>query len=213
MPQARFEGFYGTFTTPDKTVASRILGADVPIGSILHFDFQRDPEKIWVFDRYNHALGTLDADSDLKVRLMHAHNQEIQAVLAAVFFTENENEGTFWAEILIMGYSVSYHKTFNRFVERISGLCIEGIRPDIDLGEQGIAKLLEDNDWLPTKRIAPRTLSSDTVRVKSKQSFQEKMVEQARAGNKGCFFAGWAFLLALVALVVWLIWWIPTHML
>ena len=41
-----------------------------------------------------------------------------------------------------------------------------------------------------------------TAIMKSKRSLNERMIEQGRKGNIGCYIVSWAFFFALVALAV-----------
>ena len=80
---------------------------------------------------------------------------------------------------------------------------MEGIRPEVDLGEQGVKQILESNGtWSPAKTVPLPTKKPGTVIMKGRRKMSEKLIEQGRKGNKGCYVVSWVFILAVVALVL-----------
>ena len=80
---------------------------------------------------------------------------------------------------------------------------MEGIRPEVDLGEQGVKQILESNGtWSPAKTVPLPTKKPGTVIMKGRRKMSEKLIEQGRKGNKGCYVVSWVFILAVVALAL-----------
>ena len=69
---------------------------------------------------------------------------------------------------------------------------MEGIRPEVDLGEQGVKQILESNGtWSPAKTVPLPTKKPGTVIMKGRRKMSEKLIEQGRKGNKGCYVVSW----------------------
>ena len=80
---------------------------------------------------------------------------------------------------------------------------MDGIRPEVELGEQGYAKVVESKGtWKPTKTVSLPSKQAGVAILKTRRSVSEKMIEQGRKGNKGCYILSWVFLLALIAGVI-----------
>lgn len=78
-----------------------------------------------------------------------------------------------------------------------------GVRPEVELGEQGVAKVVESKgSWAPAKHVPFPEKETGTAIMKSRRKMSEKLIEQGRKGNKGCYAVSWAFLLLLVMAVL-----------
>lgn len=79
----------------------------------------------------------------------------------------------------------------------------QGVRPDVHLGAASAQKIIDSNgSWLPEGRVPKLEMPKGTAMLKDHLSFNEKMIEKARQRNMGCMVVGWAFLLIVVALIV-----------
>ena len=47
--------------------------------------------------------------------------------------------------------------------------------------------------------------SGQTVILKDHRSIHDKMLDKGRSGNVGCYIVSWAFIFAVIALVVWFV--------
>ena len=82
----------------------------------------------------------------------------------------------------------------------------KGIRPDISLSHDGVHYVESSNGtWVPRGRISLPQKQQGMALMKTRRSLSENLIEQGRAGNKGCYVVSWIFLLALVTLVVLLV--------
>lgn len=57
-------------------------------------------------------------------------------------------------------------------------------------------------DAIPRTSLLPRHAEGCGHHKMRRRSVTDKLIDQGRAGNKGCYLASWAFLLAVVALIV-----------
>ena len=55
---------------------------------------------------------------------------------------------------------------------------------------------------MPTERVDLPAREKGTVILKSRQKVSEKLIEQGRQKNIGCYIVSWLFLLGVVALLV-----------
>ena len=79
----------------------------------------------------------------------------------------------------------------------------EGIRPEINLGEQAISKVIESNGtWKPDMRSSRPKSESGTVIMKSQRKMSELLIEKGRAGNIGCYIVSIAFIIVVIVAII-----------
>ena len=82
----------------------------------------------------------------------------------------------------------------------------EGIRPEINLGEQAISKVIESNGtWKPDMRSRRPKSENGTVVMKSQRKMSESLIEKGRAGNIGCYIVSIAFIIVVIAVIIFAI--------
>mgnify|MGYP000388107790 CR=1 FL=1 len=124
-----------------------------------------------------------------------------QALLSFVAFTDSPEPGEYWGEVAILCFSPEHEQAFTTFAGNVAQRLMEGIRPEVDLGEQGIKQILDSNGtWSPSKTVPLPTKKPGTVIMKGRRKMSERLIEQGRKGNKGCYIVSWIFILAVVAL-------------
>ena len=103
----------------------------------------------------------------------------------------------------IICYDSNLDQAFKPFIATTVQRLSDGVRPEIDLGEQGVEQVISSNgNWTPKQTVAFPPKEAGTVIMKSRRKMSEKLIEQGRKGNKGCYAVSWLFLLALVALAL-----------
>lgn len=203
----RYEGYYARFETASKKDAAILIGADTLVGDTFEIEIrnERGTAVAWVRNRFGAEIGFFDAETTRRIQLAQASGDIIKAMLSFVAYSEEPSPGLYWGEMAVMSYPASQKEHFDAFSHLVSKRLQEGSRPDIALSEQGEANVVEhEGDWLPTATVPLPKTRSGMVIMKSKRRFSEKMIEQGRAGNKGCYIVGWAFILVLVAGAIWL---------
>ena len=79
----------------------------------------------------------------------------------------------------------------------------EGIRPEINLGEQAISKVIESNGtWKPDMRSSRPKSESGTVIMKSQRKMSESLIEKGRAGNISCYIVSIAFIIVVIGAII-----------
>ena len=127
----------------------------------------------------------------------------VQAVLSFVAYTDRPAPGRYWGEVAVICFDPALEDAFGPFVDNLSRRLADGVRPEVELGEQGVAKVVESKgSWAPAKHVPFPEKETGTAIMKSRRKMSEKLIEQGRKGNKGCYAVSWAFLLLLVMAVL-----------
>ena len=89
------------------------------------------------------------------------------------------------------------------FIAGLSKEMAKGRRPRVHLETKGVDQIIQSQgSWLPTDTVPYPAKKKGTALVKTHRSITERLVEESRKGNKGCYLFNWAFLLAVVAAVI-----------
>ena len=198
-----YQGFYARFDTPDKAVGSMLMGPDHLVGDDYEVFFKTDEGHVvaWVRNKFGKETGFFDVDTSRKLQLANAREQKIRAVLSYVAYTDEPEPGLYWGQMAVFCFSPRYADEMNAFVDRVAAKIAEGIRPNIDLGSQTVSQILEEKDWLPTGTMPLPQKEVGMAVLKDHRTMSEKMIEQGRARNKGCYFVSYLFI-ALVVLAI-----------
>ena len=201
-------GYYATyarFETVNKEAAAAFLGADNIIGDVFTIEHEITPEqkRCWIVNPFGKRMGYVSERVAEHVDLCKARGWTTVALLALVAFTEQPAPGSYWGQVAIISYDPSYESAFSTFIANIGKKLGDGIRPDVNLGPEGLKKVVDTNGtYLPTGRESLPEKKKGTAWVKTQKSGTERLVGQARKGRIGCTIVSWAFLLALVALII-----------
>lgn len=205
MTKIGYFATYARFDTVDKEAAAAFLGADNIVGDTFTIDHEVTPDsdKAWIVNPFGKKMGYLEPKTASQVDLCKAKGWTTIAILALVAFSEEPSPGLYWGEVVIISYDPKYESDFSVFVEGIRKQISKGVRPKVTLGPDSLQTIISSHgNWLPTDRVALPKKEKGTAWVKTERTGTEALVKQARKGNIGCTIGAWAFLLALVALIV-----------
>lgn len=205
MTKIGYFATYARFDTVDKEAAAAFLGADNIVGDTFTIDHEVTPDsdKAWIVNPFGKKMGYLEPKTASQVDLCKAKGWTTIAILALVAFSEEPSPGLYWGEVVIISYDPKYESDFSVFVEGIRKQISKGVRPKVALGPDSLQTIISSHgNWLPTDRVALPKKEKGTTWVKTERTGTEALVEQARKGNIGCTIGAWAFLLVLVALIV-----------
>lgn len=210
MAMENYFGKYERFETASKKDAASLLGADNLVGDIYSIDIEiiDGRQRAWLVSRFNARIGYFDDKFSRKLSLLQAQGLICKAILSFVAFTENADEGEYWGDMAVICYNPAYETEFESFMKGVSAKLADGVRPKIDFGSDGADKVIESaGSWMPKQTVSypDKGQNKGTAIIKRRRSVTDKLVEQGRAGNKGCYVISWVVLLALVALVVYVI--------
>lgn len=195
-----YEGFYARFDTPSKGVGSLLMGPDNIVGDDYEVFFKQDEGIFvaWVKNKFGKELGYFDVDTSRKLQLANARDQKIRALLSFVAYSDTPDPGLYWGQMALFCFNPAYEEEMNAFIDRCAQKLGEGIRPNIDLGRQAVQKIFSEKDWLPSDTVPLPKKESGFAVLKDHRSISEKMIEQGRSRNVGCYVVSWAFIILIV---------------
>lgn len=205
MQAERYFGTYARFDTLSKKDAAALLGADNLIGDVFEIVFQTEDgvSTAWMKNRFGGLVGFFDAAFSRELNVLAARGWKLQAVLSFVAFTDHPEPGHYWGQAAVICFDPTLEQAFDPFIASTAQRLSDGVRPEVDLGEQGVEQVVSSNGtWTPKKTVAFPAKEVGTVIMKSRRKMSEKLIEQGRKGNKGCYAVSWLFLLLLVALAL-----------
>ena len=154
LPDCYF-GAYARFDTTSKKDAAILLGSNCIIGDVFNIEFKplEGQTRAWVVNDYGDILGYLDEQTSHKLNLLAAKNWEMHAVLSFVAFTDQPEPGFYWGEVAIFCYDKVHHSDFDTFMRTTMKSLAQGIRPRIDIKNQGVQSILDSHGtWQPSQR-------------------------------------------------------------
>lgn len=205
MDSSDYYSSYARFETTSKKDASVLLGADSLVGDVFEIEFVTENNKrvAWLKNRFGALVGFFDEHISRELSLLEAREWKLNAILTFVAYSESPPPGLYWGEVILICYARHEEQAFDafeNFTQKIASRVAEGMRPDVDLGKQGIQQVIEsDGSWSPSTYVSLPKKTGGTALIKTKRSVTEKLVEQGRKGNKGCYFLSWVVLLGAIA--------------
>lgn len=198
-----YEGFYARFDTPDKAVGSMLMGPDHLVGDDYEVFFKTEEGRVvaWIRNKFGVETGFFDVNASRKLQLANARDQKIRAVLSYTAYSDEPEPGLYWGQMALFCFNPSYAEEMNAFVDRVAARIAEGVRPDIDLGSQAVEKILNEPDWIPSTTMPLPQKEVGMAVLKDHRTMSEKMIEQGRKGNKGCYTVSYLFI-ALVVIAI-----------
>ena len=202
MDEYFYSGFYARFDTVSKSEGSLLMGPDNIVGDDFSVVLKNHDgiNKAWLVNKFNKEVGFLDVDASRKVQLALAKDQVIRAILSFVAYTDNPDPGCYWGQVAVFCYNPSYRQEFDRFIDNCASKISDGVRPNIDFGQQSVKNILSDSSWLPKETVPFPKKETGFAILKDHRSISEKVIEQGRSKNIGCYVVSWAFIILLVLL-------------
>lgn len=200
-----YEGFYARFETESKAQGSLLMGPDHIVGDDYEVYFKTNEEGrvvACIRNKFGAESGFFDVDTSRKLQLANAREQTIRAILSYVAYSDEPDPGLYWGQMALFCFSHRYADEMNAFIDRVAAKIGDGTRPAIDLGSQAVSKLLEDPTWMPNETMPLPQKEVGSAVLKDHQTMSEKMIEQGRAGNKGCYAVSILFIVVVVVAIV-----------
>lgn len=203
----RYFGAYANFETPSKEDAASLLSADNMVGDVYDIDIVYDPEtsatRAWLVSRFDERIGFFDPDVSRKINLARADGLECKGILSFLAFTNHPGDGHYWGSAAVICYPTAHAQEFTVFIDAVSKKIGDDVRPRIDFDGEAVDKVIESGGtWMPTQTITLPSDEKGMAILKRRRRMTDKLIEQGRARNKGCYVASWVCLLAVVALIV-----------
>lgn len=205
MAADKYFGTYARFETVSKKDAGPLMGADNLVGdtyTIKIEPFEGAP-RAWLVNKFNTAVGYFSEETTREIQLLQARNWTIRASLAFVAFTDRPDPGFYWGEAAIFAWDPSLNTPMEAFLKSVEKLLAEGIRPAIDLGNQGVDEVVKSQGtWVPKERTPMPEKEAGTVIMKGRRKLSENIIEVGRSGNKGCLAVGVVIDVAIVIAII-----------
>ena len=207
MVDYSYEGFYARFDVVSQKDGAMLMGKDNLVGDDYEIVIKTDggTNVAWAKNRFGAEVGFFDVDASRKLSLAKARGQNIRALLAYVAFSDAPEPGHYWGQMALFCYNPAYAAEMDAFVNRCAAKMADGVRPKIDLGSKAVEKIFKETDWLPEETVPLPKKESGTAVLKDHRTMSEKVVEQGRAGNKGCYAISWAFIIVVVLAIVYFV--------
>lgn len=205
MADFPYYGTYARFDTLEKKDGAVLMNADSVVGDryeieIVHEDGQRHA---WLKNRFGARVGYFDEAITHELSLCAAKGWNLVGMLSFAAFSEMPEPGVYWGQAAVIAYDPLHADIVEPFIERASKLIAQGVRPQVSLGQGALEQLRSAPDsWMPTERVDLPAREKGTVILKSREKFSEKLIEQGRRKNIGCYIVSWVFLLAVVTMLV-----------
>ncbi|MDO4503441.1 MAG: hypothetical protein Q4D06_09765 [Coriobacteriia bacterium] len=207
MLDSRYLGTYAKATCPDRKMVGLLLGADTLVGDEFELFFKTDSGDpvAWIRTRFGQEIGYFDRNISYRLSAIKADGWTIRVDLAFIGMTDTADSG-YWSMMGIVASPLRYSDEVGVFFDKVREQHMAGIRPDLELNTKAIDQMIEaKGNWVPTKNVYDKIPKKEGVIVKGERSLSEKLIEQGRAGNKGCYAISWAFIGLLVVGAVFLL--------
>lgn len=198
-------GSYARFEAPSKKEAGLLLGADNLVGDLYEIEFiTADGLTVaWMKNRFDARIGFFDHGTSRELSLLNAKGWRLHALLSFVAYSEQPLPGLYWGEAALICFDEEIAGPFEEFTRRIALRMAEGIRPDVSLGAHAVSQVIEsEGAWKPTKTVPLPQKKPGVALVKTRRNMTERLVEQGRQKNKGCYFVTFAIFAAIIIGIV-----------
>lgn len=202
---ARYFGRYADFETVSKESAASLLSADNMVGDVydIVIEYDGDATKAWLVSRFDERIGFFDPDVSRRLNIAKADGLACKAILSFVAFTNHPEDGYYWGSAAIVCYPPAYEQEFSKFIAGVAAKIGDDVRPRVDFDGEAVDKVIESGgDWMPSQTVPLPSDQEGMAILKRRRRMLDKLIEQGRSRNKGCFVASWVVLLAVVALIV-----------
>lgn len=212
MPTNASDVYYGAyvrFQTVDKRAGAALTGSDNAVGDCGEIVWQLDEEKrqqAWLKNPYGHLIGHLNPPDSYTLAVYHAKGWTLRYVLSFTAYSEEPEPGSYWGQVAIIAYAPRYEQQFSHFLKSFAHAAGEGLRPDPALSTSGVSRVIEDPaSWATTNKVKIPQEGGKTVILKDHRSMHDKVLDQGRSRNIGCYIISWAFIIAVIAGIAWLL--------
>ena len=210
----QYFGTYTTFETVSEKEAARLLSADNLIGDVYDIELElRGEHRGWLVNRFGDRVAYLGNDISRKLSICQASGLTSKAVLSYVAYSELDEDDPkrahncrYWGEVAVVCYPERYAEAFERFIASVGKKMHDNVRLRVDFEREAVLRIIDsDGAWVPEQTVPMPPKRKGTVIMKDTRSLSDKMIEQGRAGNKGCYVLSWGFLIALAVGAAWIV--------
>ena len=136
--------------------------------------------------------------------VLQAKDWEIAYVLSFTAYSEALGENAYWGQVAIMAYSPKHAESFRSFASSFAREAARGLRPDPSLSARSAEEIAKDpSSWKPSSKVKIPDNEVSSVILKDHRSVHDKVLDLGRSKNIGCYIISWAFILGVVACILW----------
>ncbi len=208
----RYIGTYQTFQTVSRDEAANLLGPNNLVGDLYDIECTIDEgmQRAWLVNQFGKRVGYFEASYSRRLSILKAQGMTIKALLSFIAATNRADQADdkqggahYWGEAAVIAFDPTFEAPMKVFLEGLGKEMAGGRRLRIDLDQREVDRIIETNGtWLSKETVPLPRQGKNTVIMKSQRSFTDRMVAEGRKGNKGCYVVSWAFIIAVVALVI-----------
>lgn len=200
-----YSAFYARFETSSKAQGSVMMGPDHLVGDDYGVFFKTEDGKVTAClrNRFGAESGYFDADTSRKLQLANARDQKIRAILSFIAYSDEPDPGMYWGQMALFCYDPLHTEEIDPFIDRVAAKIADGVRPKIDLGSKSVQKMLNDPSFMPKENMPLPEKQIGSAVLKDHRSMSEKMIEQGRARNKGCYAVSYLFIIIVIIAIVY----------
>lgn len=206
------DAYFGTFSrfqVTNKKEGVALVSSDNAIGDIGTVVWRVDEhqkQQAWLKNRFGFEIAYLDAEISYTLAVFQAKGWVIRYVLSLIAYSEKPAPGAYWGEAAIIAYAPRYENQFDLFLTTFAQRMAEGLRPDPDLSPKTIETIiLNPSSWKPTFRAKTFKTDRETVILKDHRSMHDRLLDQARKKNPGCYVISWLFIISIIVAIIYLI--------
>ena len=205
-----YAGEYAKFFASDAKGID-FMGADNLVGDKYSIDIRDEAGgyKAYLVNRFGKDIGHLENRMIRPIQLAQAKGWKTDAFLSFVAFTEGkdeENPSYYWGQMAVLQYDPRISSKMEAFEEQLARKMADGGRPQVDFGVQSVEKLVNSTEpWFPSDKAAMPKMGKGSTVVKDHRTPNERLIEQSRKGNIGCYILSWGFIIAIILLVVFIL--------
>ena len=206
-------GYYGTYEQlenigPDES--ARLRGNATVIGQRLSIELLEDEDG----ERCARVIaGTTSCIGELPSQVVNhlfrtkERGWSCFAALSYIWFDGSQN--LYIGEVAVIAYSPERAEIIERYATNLLDRISKGEHPTPRLSDHDLNRLVESNGtWNDAKSVSPPKFKkgSNCVPYQTKRTFATSLASSAAAGKAGCkvgTFLVYAVLLAVVALIIW----------
>ena len=200
----RYFGTYERFEVADDEDIGRVLSADNSVGDVYDIELSLEDGLYTgsLINAYGQRIGYFDHGFSKRLAVMSAEGIVEKALLSYIAYTADGDSGRYWGEMAVICYDPAFSEQFERFMGKVSARIADDVRPKLDLDREAVDRIIDANgDWLPSQSTILPDAGKDKAYIKRRKRFNERLADQGRAGNKGCYAASWALMAMLLVAI------------
>ena len=202
-------GAYARFSTLDKNTGAVMAGPDNAVGDRGTIEFQLDDRKrsiAWMKNPYGKTVGMLDPSISYTLAVLQAKGWKLHYVLSFVAFSEypDADKNSYWGEVAVIAFAPRYEAEFEQFLSEFQRRAADGTRPNPVLTTAEVEEILRNpQGWRPFVFVDLPRFDANTILMKDRRSMHDKLLDQGRGKNPGCYLISWLFIFALIGGIAW----------